>query len=329
MDPIPVERARRFLFAAIVGVHLIPLLLLLFSKIRIDLSSASILYLFGSMFLPALICARRWRIVSIYTSLEVVLAGLLVTIPVVLSTYLAVSMNRPLADDLLISMDEAIGFDWAAFIGFIDSHPSLSGFFSYAYSSFFFQLLILPIYLCLTGQATRAYGLVFAYIFITMSASFISIWFPALGTYAVYGVHSEDLSTINPHYGYFFLDQFNAVREQSSFLLDFGKAAGILTFPSVHAAVAALCAWAAWRSRILRYPLLVLNVAMALSAISHANHYLVDIIAGLGLTAFCLAVTQALFFGVPPDRRSVVTEVFAAAFRRRQFTASRPASASD
>ncbi len=79
------------------------------------------------------------------------------------------------------------------------------------------------------------------------------------------------------------------------FVLDLDQAAGILTFPSVHAGVAALCAWAAWNSPLLRYPVLALNGAMAVSAITHGSHYLMDVIAGLGCAGVCVTVVRPFF----------------------------------
>ncbi len=69
---------------------------------------------------------------------------------------------------------------------------------------------------------------------------------------------------------------------------------GILTFPSVHAAVAMLCAWAMWPIRPLRYPFLLLNILMTVSAVSHAGHYLADIIAGIGIAAATIAIVNKL-----------------------------------
>lgn len=43
---------------------------------------------------------------------------------------------------------------------------------------------------------------------------------------------------------------------------------------------------------MLRYPIALLNVAMAISAISHANHYLVDVLAGLTISAICIVVVR-------------------------------------
>jgi membrane-associated phospholipid phosphatase len=83
--------------------------------------------------------------------------------------------------------------------------------------------------------------------------------------------------------------QFYAVRDNPHFVWSLKESAGIMTFPSVHAAVAVLCAWSAWDLKALRYPVLALNIAMALSAVPSASHYLIDVVAGLGVAAFSIA----------------------------------------
>jgi membrane-associated phospholipid phosphatase len=83
----------------------------------------------------------------------------------------------------------------------------------------------------------------------------------------------------------------------------------LLTFPSGHAGVAALCAWAAWESRLLRFPVLVLNVAMATSAVSHANHYLIDIVAGIGIVGIAVSITTVLFYRQSTARSIVLDQV--------------------
>jgi len=58
----------------------------------------------------------------------------------------------------------------------------------------------------------------------------------------VYGVPQDHLRNINAHYGFAFIPDFTAVRAASSFSLSFNNASGIVSFPSVHAAAASLCA---------------------------------------------------------------------------------------
>lgn len=72
-------------------------------------------------------------------------------------------------------------------------------------------------------------------------------------------------------------------------MLSVVNASGIMTFPSAHAAVALLRAWAMWDVKPMRYPFAGWNALMASSAVSHANHDLVDVIAGLGMAALSIA----------------------------------------
>ncbi|MBN9033612.1 MAG: hypothetical protein BGO05_19975 [Rhizobiales bacterium 63-7] len=226
--------------------------------------------------------------------LECILCGLLLSVPVGLSTYIAMGANFPLADERLMRMDAALGFDWRAFIRFVDARPLLAESLGQAYQSFGLQLLGIPILLAAFGRYARCYAMVLGYGLLCFLSILISLWYPALGTYSVYAVAPQSLDNINAHFGYAFLEQFNAVRSDPDFVFSFPKMMGIVTFPSVHAAAAVLCAWAMWDIRLLRYPFLALNVLMAVSAISHANHYLVDVIAGIGVASISISSVSAL-----------------------------------
>ena len=108
----------------------------------------------------------------------------------------------------------------------------------------------------------------------------MSAAFPSVGTVQHYGLEASDLGAVNGFFGHHFLDSFHAVRTDPNFILSLGVASGIITFPSIHAAVAVLCAWAASASRILLPPMAVLNALMFVSAISHGAHYVVDVAVG-------------------------------------------------
>tara|TARA_R110002020_G_scaffold47651_1_gene135556 strand:- start:11765 stop:12571 length:807 start_codon:yes stop_codon:yes gene_type:complete len=228
---------------------------------------------------------------------EILGAGFALVVPILVSTYLAMALGFPLADARLSAMDQALGFDWLAFITFVDSHPVLSRVLQESYLSFGPQLLMVPIILVALGKIPRACAFIFGYGFLCFISSTISISYPALGTYSVYGVAQNDLQNINAHFGFFFLEDFNMVRTASSFVLKIDNTSGIITYPSVHAGVAFFIIWAMWDNRWTRWPFVVMNLLMAISAISHANHYLVDIIAGAGIAAFTSAVASYVFLG--------------------------------
>lgn len=277
-------RARIALFT-IAAVACCGLVLLPFTKIALD--PAPLYGLLPSLALIFGLCIYldRRRMFLLRGLMDVLGCAVLISYAGIVWSYAAISLALPLADQRLIALDEGLGFNWLAFASAIDGMPWLERLLFAAYQSFMYQLLLIPLLLVAFGLAVRGYMLIAGFGLLCLSASVVSIWFPALGAHVAYGVDPATLENLNPHFGHAFLEQFHAVRNDERFLLSVDKAAGILTFPSVHAGAALLCAWAAWGSRLLKLPVAILNVAMAMSAISHGSHYLVDILAGIGLAA--------------------------------------------
>lgn len=264
------------LLASIVAMIGLPPLL----HFRVDYLSFSGIALFAAIpgvFVPY---ARWRRMAALHSVLELAATALLLTLPILIVTYAAMRLNLPMADARLMALDRALGFDWTAFVRLVDRSPLASKLLLESYTSFSLQILFLPMLLCVFRLQARAYRFLLAFLLLCVAAAAISVPFPSIGAYVAHGLDPDSLRNVNAHFGYFYLESFRAVREQADFVLRAGNAAGIITFPSVHAGVAVLCAWAAWRSRLLRYPFLVLNSLMFVSAISHGAHYLVDVIGG-------------------------------------------------
>jgi hypothetical protein len=286
-----VSRARLVLILTAMAASVVVLGSVLSSRLRLDYDSLEPLLIWGvAMLLISAYCSWR-RMTAIRHLVEAIGLGFLLTTLVVVSTYLAALPALPLVDEHLGRVDRAIGFNWHGFVRAVDALPWLAQVLGLAYQSFAVQLVVLPLLLVVVGQVARAYRLITAYALIGLSASLISVWFPAVGAFPFYKVVPEQLDNINIHFGYFFLNQFDAVRSDPQFTLSMQDVAGIITFPSVHAAVAALCTWAAWSVRHLRYPVLLINIGMAISAITHGSHYLVDIPAGIFLAFACISLT--------------------------------------
>ncbi|WP_246413417.1 phosphatase PAP2 family protein [Rhizobium indicum] len=62
-----------------------------------------------------------------------------------------------------------------------------------------------------------------------------------------------------------YVPQILAVRDDPNFVLQLEHASGIISFPSIHAAVAMLCSWGAWTIRWIRFPTIFINTLMLLS----------------------------------------------------------------
>lgn len=289
------ERARLSLIWLVAMAYLVIAGLVVISGFQVDLSSAwpqvpliGAIALFGSWY-----CSWRRMWIS-RTILETSCFGFLVTVPIVVSNYLAAYAGFGLADESLASIDQAMGLNWNSFVFFIDARPWLSYPLDLAYQSFAIQLVLLPALLAGLGQGLRAYRMVMAFTLICLVSSFISIWFPAVSAFPHYGIDLQDLHSIDIHFGYYFLDQFKAVRTDPSFVFSLDRAAGIVTFPSVHAAVAALGVWSTWNVRWLRYPFVILNLAMVVSVVTHGSHYFVDAPAGIIVSLLCIKLTSVL-----------------------------------
>ena len=304
-DADSVWALRSSLAWTIVGSVVALCLLLPLSRIRLEYQSfQSLLTVVAFLLFCAFVCRKRAFLKCSHV-MEALAAGICLSVLVLISSYLAISLGYPLADGRLADIDRWLGFDGAAFIRTVDTMPLLSTILMYAYASFGVQLTFLPILLILLGHSRRAFGLVLAYALTCYASSLISVFFPAVGANVTYGIAATDLSSINAQFGFAFLNEFHAVRDLPVFTLSLATAQGILTFPSVHTAVAVLCAAFAFGSRWLRYPFLFLNLAMATSTLTHGGHYLIDVIAGCGVAGLAyFAVSLLAQRGRAPFRQA-------------------------
>ncbi|MGV1836902.1 phosphatase PAP2 family protein [Rhizobium rhizogenes] len=285
------SRARYFLFGLTGCAYVIVPILAWLVGLSIDPKGFAQLIVAAMVFLLVFAPLCHWRgIPSLKCIVECVGIGLLLTSPLVVSTYVAFALKLPLQDQQLLQLDQHLGIEWLRLISFIDTHPLLAQSLTFAYHTFRHQLLFLPVVLSLYGHRARAYQIVGTYGLICFIASIITIWYPALGTYTDFAVSPYDLKNINGMLGVEYVPQIIAVRNDPHFVLQLEHASGIISFPSVHAAVAVLCGWGAWTIRWIRFPMIFLNTLMLLSAITEGGHYVVDLVAGIGVAGFSIAL---------------------------------------
>jgi len=285
------SRARHFLIGLTGCAYAIVPILVWIVGLSVDLRGFSKPVAAALVFLLVLGPLCHWRrIPSLKCIVECIGLGLLLTAPLVVSTYVAFSLRLPLQDQQLLQLDRRLGIDWLNLIAFFDTHPLLAKSLTLAYGTFHDQLLFLPMVLSLCGHRARAYQVVGTYGLICVIASIITIWYPALGTYTDFGVNPHDLKNIDGMLGVEYVPQILAVRDDPHFILQLQHVSGIISFPSVHAAVAVLCSWGAWTIRWIRFPMIFLNTMMVLSAITEGGHYVVDLVAGIGVAGFSIAL---------------------------------------
>ncbi|HYI41871.1 MAG TPA: phosphatase PAP2 family protein [Allosphingosinicella sp.] len=295
------EPVRQVLLGTVLFVFCASLLLPPLLSMRLHGSFyAAPMAVFGpfALLIPFLAWRRMDRLKA---AIELFLLAFLASLAVLALTYAAMRLRFPLADSGLAAADALIGYHSPSVVAWLETQPRLARILGATYGSFMPQLLLLPVLLCVSGRVARGYGMVLGYLLLGIFGSVICAFFPSEGAYVHYGLAASDFSGVNPKMGYLFLDSFHAVRDDPYFTLELGNAAGIVTFPSGHAGAAILCAWAAWGWRWMRWPFLVLNLGMYLSALSHGAHYLIDVAGGTAVALLSIRIVTIVMDGRWPS----------------------------
>ena len=210
-------------------------------------------------------------------------------------TYIAASANLPMQDANLLAIDRALGFDWGAYVRYVDDHPALAAWLNYGYTMIRWPIFAIPVVLAATHRYHRIEEFTFAFGFALIVTTIISGLVPAIGVFQQIGLDPISIKNLNLQP---YLDQLRdlpSTRDGALRHLDLFGLGGIVTFPSFHAASAVLYAWALWPVRWMR-PIAVLAFTAMLAATPiNGGHYLIDIIAGTAIAV--LAIIAARYAG--------------------------------
>jgi hypothetical protein len=208
-------------------------------------------------------------------------------------TYVAAATDLPMQDATLLAIDRALGFDWSAYVRFVDAHPVLAGWLNYGYTMIRWPVFAIPVALAAKGRYQRIEEFTFAFGLALVATTIISALVPAIGVYQQIGLDPASVQHLDPQA---YLDQLRDLtptREGALRHLDLLGLGGIVTFPSFHAASCVLYAWALWPVRWLR-PIAVLAFGAMLAATPiNGGHYLIDIIAGVAIAGFAIVAAVA------------------------------------
>ena len=207
-------------------------------------------------------------------------------------SYIAASANAPLWDHWLDAFDRAVGFDWKALLAWMNAAPAVYAVLRPIYLSLTLQMTIVVLCLAFSGRLLwlRVYTLAFLCVVLVSIA--ISAVLPAAGVWPYYGLTAADaqivpaVSTSWP--------VFYGLRDGSFRLLVAVGSEGIITFPSVHAALAVIVIAALWPIPALRFVAIAINLLMLLATPIDGSHYLVDVAAGVALALLSVLAARAI-----------------------------------
>jgi membrane-associated phospholipid phosphatase len=194
-------------------------------------------------------------------------------------TYVATRAEFPLQDNLFIGLDGMLGFDWVTWMRVELNHPLLLAVQRFAYDSSYWQpLSYIPLF-ALFGPRGRNGEFLTSILLALIATTVVFMILPTLGPASMAGpagVESDQSGII-----------IRALRGGSSGPYPYS---GIISFPSLHTALALLFTAAHRGNRITFPPVLILNLMMLTAVPYLGDHYLIDMIAGA-------AIAAAAFYG--------------------------------
>jgi PAP2 superfamily len=208
-------------------------------------------------------------------------------------TYVAAAVNFPLQDANLLAVDRALGLDWEAYVRFVNSHPLTATWLSYGYTMIRWPIFAIPVVLAAAHRYQRVEEFTLAFALALVATTLISALVPAIGVYQQIGLDPAMLPNLDPRA---YLDQMRdlePVRTGALRHLDLFGLAGIVTFPSFHAASAVLYAWAFWPVWWMRPIAVLANGAMLASTPIDGGHYFIDLAAGIAIAVLAIVAARA------------------------------------
>jgi hypothetical protein len=206
-----------------------------------------------------------------------------------IASYAVAACTEGWVDEAMVRFDRSIDFDWRDLYAVTAAHPILQISGRIVYASIFASPAILLLSFNRHGQRAEARQFLASFWLAALVSLFLFRFLPTLGplSYMWHGPISY-----MPTSGLYQADLIPMLREQRMHVIDLAVLRGLVGPPSFHAASAVLYILAAWRTRKLRVPLTILNVAMLFSIPVEGTHYAIDVISGASVAlAAYLTVT--------------------------------------
>lgn len=204
--------------------------------------------------------------------------------------YLLTSMAFPVQDANLSALDRFIGFDWLAWLGWMNENPVIGKTLTAAYHSSLAQVLILIFLLSLLNQTYRLTQFLRGYAISIICVHIFAGFLPATGAYIYYQPPPELFSNLNPEAGIWHYVHFTGLRDGSMRVLNLSQIEGLVTFPSFHTCLAILTTYAFRDNRLLFIVFAVLNAMVIVATLSEGGHHLIDLFGGACVAAFAIWV---------------------------------------
>lgn len=207
-------------------------------------------------------------------------------------SYVAAGAAFPLWDGELAALDRRLGFDWMAWLKAMNAAPLLHTLLAAAYASFAVQTTAVVVVLAAAGHALRLRIFMLSFVLTTLLTIGVSALMPAQGVWGHLHLSAADSPAIVPVTRDLPLAVFFGLRDGTFRHLVAEGAQGIISFPSLHAALGLLFLLALRPVKYVGWIAVLLNVAMIAATPVDGSHYFSDVAAGLTIALLSWATVQ-------------------------------------
>jgi membrane-associated phospholipid phosphatase len=227
------------------------------------------------------------RAVRLQCFVEAVFVSVVLGVSLACLSYVGAAADLPLRDIDMIWIDRHLGFDWLRVMNSLDHSSRLLGVLNGAYATFTAQLVGAALALVIAGKIPELERFFIIFVCASISAEALSVLAPTLGP--IWALADHVRFTNLPTLGRTTAAIVLALRDKTLGTIDFEAVNGIISFPSMHAAVAIIVPCTLCWSRWLFWPIAALDAVMLASAVPSGNHYLADVIAGVAVGVMAIA----------------------------------------
>jgi len=208
-----------------------------------------------------------------------------------ISSYPLASLSTGWMDDKFLFADAALGLNWAIYWKFVQSLPILNYSLDSAYTSFFFTPAILVVSLVFINKKNIAHQFILSFIIALIITNIMSVYLPAKSAAAIF--LPGDTPNL-PAPGLLHIPIIEQLRNGSYNAVPVMNMAGLIAFPSFHAAASIIFMGAGWHIPWLRYPCLIVNTLMLLSTPIQGGHYFIETLGGVVVGSIAILFTRFL-----------------------------------
>ena len=208
-------------------------------------------------------------------------------------SYLMASLDMPLIDTHLLAVDAALGFDWIAYVDFVNERPWLGAVSSIVYVTTLAQVALVVVLLGVLGDVDRGRRFVTAVMLGALLCIFISAVLPSAGALATLRPSAEFTAANQPVVDLDYKQTFFDLRSGAERFISLESLRGLIAFPSYHCTLSALIVIAFHGMGRWFWPVLLLNTVVILATPIDGGHHLADSLGGVvvALLAWWIATT--------------------------------------